>query len=122
LYREPERLQTFREARGGAARVVAVEVVNPEIVILDAVAEDEIRGGQQRRGDGDDGFPGPAPGQRRGVELAILQSTKRAPARGHSMRCDTSSRSNLTTGSQHQSGGRPPCQRPARRTCFIQRC
>jgi hypothetical protein len=45
------------------------------------------------------------------VELAILQSTKRAAARahppsarGHNMRCDTSSLSNLTTGSQHQSG------------------
>jgi hypothetical protein len=61
----------------------------------------------------------------RSAELAILQSTKRAPvpaedrpARGHSMRCGTSSRSKLTTGSQHQSGRRPLCQRLGQGTLF----
>jgi len=62
--------------------------------------------------------------------LAILQSTKRAPeysptndgpARGHSMRCGTSSPSNLTMASQHQSGGRPLCHRRRHDTLFIRR-
>ena len=48
------------------------------------------------------------------LQSVLRRQPNQRSARGHSMRCDTSSRSNLTTGSQHQSGGRPLVPTPPR--------
>ena len=67
--------QAAQEALGEVVFVSVDEVAATEVAVLDTVAEHEVRGGEHRGRDRDDGFLGAAPilhAQELRLEIAVL--------------------------------------------------
>ena len=67
--------ETFDQATGDLRLVLTVEVVSPEILVLHAVAQHVVAGGEHRSGDGDDGLLRAAPSfepEKLGSKVAVL--------------------------------------------------
>jgi len=62
LHLASELVETAHEPRDGLGLVQSIEVIRSEVLLLDAVAEHVVGGGQHGGGDGEDGLLGPAAG------------------------------------------------------------
>src|SRR3989304_8114561 len=72
---DPKVAEAPQQALGEVGFVSVDEVAAPEVVVLDTVAEHEVRGREHRGCDRDDGFLGPAPifhAQELCLEIAAL--------------------------------------------------
>src|SRR5712664_1885591 len=77
--------QATDKAMDDLGAVAAVEVVDPEVGVLDAVAEHEVGGGEHRGGHGQDGLLGSTAcldPKELGVEVAVLHPHA-SPRAGH---------------------------------------
>src|SRR5437667_9031823 len=77
--------QTAKEPVDDPGAIAAVEVIRAEILILDAIAEHEVGGGEHGRGDGEDRLLGSAASseaEELGVQIAVLHANGR-PSGGY---------------------------------------